>query len=229
MATSFSSVPAATPAPHAAVPPTPAVEPTPAATLMAPPSTAPPAPNKPAAAAAGTPGMHTPGSAVRPTLGDLQSILSGMGLPPPSADAAGGGLTAQQAAAALAQVMMSAGRPVQGEGPLLSDVLTSDVLLSALTSEAVQQRLAPYLPEEHRNASALRELVTSPQFSSQLSSFSRALASGQIDLAQFGLPPGAAFSVADFLLAIQNSAPQAQQGEGGEGGGDVHMDEGGAQ
>ena len=122
-------------------------------------------------------------------------------------------MTAQQAAAALAQAMTSGSGVPLGEGPLLNEVLTPEVLLSALSSEGVQTRLAEYLPVEHRTPRALRELVTSTQFSAQLQSFSRALQSGQVDLAQFGLAPGASFSVADFLLAIQSAAQQPQGGE----------------
>lgn len=183
-----------------------AVEPTPAATSA--PSSAPPAPSKAPSFAL------TPGSAARPSLGDLQSILSGMGMAQASSGGGAPSMTAQQAAAALAQAMTSSGGVAPPrEGPLLSEVLTPEVLLSALGSEGVQARLAEYLPVEHRNASALRELVTSPQFSAQLQSFSRALQSGQVDLAQFGLAPGASFSVADFLLAIQSAAQQAPGGE----------------
>ncbi len=48
-------------------------------------------------------------------------------------------------------------------------------------------RLSTYLPEEQRSPEALRALAHSPQFHHQLSTFSAALQTGQLDLAQFGL------------------------------------------
>jgi hypothetical protein len=164
---------------------------------------------------------HTPNVAATPAgrvaLGDLQSILSGMGMPTP---AAGGASTASIAAAALAQALLSAGAGARaggggnggGGGASLGDVLTPDVLLPALAAEGVQERLAQYLPESHRNSSAVSELIGSPQFASQLASFSRALQSGQIDLQQFGLRAAAGVSVADFLQEIQNQTPASADG-----------------
>jgi hypothetical protein len=206
------------------------VAPTPAANAMAPPSTAPPAPAKAASQAAATPSggaeMSTPAPAGRATLGDLQRILQTMGMPQATPGAATPGITPQQAAAALAQAMMSISgggdAAMEAAGPLLSDVLTPEVLLSALVSPEVQQRLAPYLPEEQRTPDSLRDLVRSPQFSSQLRAFSRALQTGALDVRQFGLTHGGtALNVADFLAAIQ-SAAQAEEEEKGRGG-DTHM------
>jgi hypothetical protein len=155
---------------------------------------------------------RTPGPAATPAgrvaMGDLQSILSGMGMPQP-AGTPGAPSTAAVAAAALAQALMSAGAGRGGGadgGATLSDVLTPDVLMPALAAEGVQERLAQYLPESHRNSTALAELIASPQFASQLQTFSRALQSGQIDLAQFGLRAAAGTSIADFLQEIENSA-----------------------
>ena len=182
-----------------------AVAATPAVEAAAPPSTAPAAPQKapavadPAATPAGRVGM-----------GDLQAILSGMGMPTPGAGTPGGPSTAAVAASALAQALLSAGAGARGGGgndASLSDVLTPEVLLPVLASEGVQERLAPFLPEAHRNSSALAELITSPQFSAQLQTFSRALQSGQIDLAQFGLRAANGASIADFLQEIQNQTP----------------------
>ena len=205
------------------------VAPTPVATTSAPPSTAPPAPAK-SASQAPVAEASTPAPGGRPTLGDLQRILSTMGMPQATPGGASTpGITPQQAAAALAQAMMSIGgggdaaMEAEAQGPLLSDVLTPDVLLSALVSPEVQQRLAPYLPEEQRTHDALRDLVRSPQFSSQLRAFSRALQTGAIDVRQFGLTHGGtALNVADFLAAIQ-SAAQAEAEEQGKGGGDADM------
>lgn len=126
---------------------------------------------------------------------------------------AGGPSAAAVAASALAQALMSAGAGARGadSNASLSDVLTPEVLLPVLASEGVQERLAPFLPEAHRNSSALAELISSPQFSSQLQSFSRALQSGQIDLQQFGLRAAGGASIADFLQEIQNATPAAAQ------------------
>ena len=202
------------------------VAPTPAATSMAPPSTAPPAPAKAASQA----DMSTPAPAGRATLGDLQRILQTMGMPQATPGAATPGITPQQAAAALAQAMMSisggggdAAMEAEAQGPLLSDILTPEVLLSALVAPEVQQRLAPYLPEEQRTPESLRDLVRSPQFGAQLRAFSRALQTGTIDVRQFGLTHGGtALNVADFLAAIQ-SAAQAAEEEKGRAGDDAHM------
>ena len=201
------------------------VAPTPAATSMAPPSTAPPAPAKAASHA----DMSTPAPACRATLGDLQRILQTLGMPQATPGAATPGITPQHAAAALAQAMMSisgggdAAMEAEAQGPLLSDVLTPEVLLSALVAPEVQQRLAPYLPEEQRTPDSLRDLVRSPQFSAQLRAFSRALQTGAIDVRQFGLTHGGtALNVADFLAAIQ-SAAQAEEEKGRGGRDDAHM------
>jgi len=203
------------------------VAPTLAATSFVPPSSAPPAPSKAGEQVAATPTGTVAATPSAPTLGDLRRILSSMGVPQPGVSP---GITAQQTAAALAQAMMGISRSGGGDtamedvGPLLSDVLTPDVLLSALTSPEVQQRLVPFLPEEQRDAEALRELVRSPQFGSQLRTFSRALQSGSIDLAQFGLAQGGAtaFNVADFLAAIQNAA-QSEEAQEPKPGDDTDM------
>lgn len=51
----------------------------------------------------------------------------------------------------------------------------------------VLERLSTYLPEEQRSRQALLDLARSPQFQQQLATFSGALQTGQLDLAQFGL------------------------------------------
>jgi hypothetical protein len=203
MHTAVGDTPAPAARPAVAATPMSAVAATPAVETMAPPSAAPAAPHKAPAVADPT---ATP--AGRVGMGDLQAILSGMGLPTPGAGTPGGPSTASVAAAALAQALMSAGaRGGGGNDASLVDVLTPEVLLPVLASEGVQERLAPFLPEAHRNSSALAELVSSPQFSAQLQTFSRALQSGQIDLAQFGLRAANGASIADFLQEIQNQTP----------------------
>eukprot|EP00882_Tetradesmus_deserticola_P015917 GHRQ01016974.1.p1 GENE.GHRQ01016974.1~~GHRQ01016974.1.p1 ORF type:complete len:149 (+),score=45.39 GHRQ01016974.1:371-817(+) len=74
----------------------------------------------------------------------------------------------------------------------------------------VLERLSSYLPEEQRSRQALLELARSPQFQQQLATFSGALQTGQLDLAQFGLQ-AQGFTVADFLRAIQELVEREQQ------------------
>eukprot|EP00878_Enallax_costatus_P011615 GHUV01012124.1.p1 GENE.GHUV01012124.1~~GHUV01012124.1.p1 ORF type:complete len:237 (+),score=80.45 GHUV01012124.1:1179-1889(+) len=88
-------------------------------------------------------------------------------------------------------------------GPGLSEVLKPEVLAPLLQDPEMLERLSSYLPEEQRSPEALRALAHSPQFHQQLSTFSAALQTGQMDLAQFGLQ-SEGFTVADFLRAIQD-------------------------
>ena len=148
------------------------------------------------------------------TLSALQSVLGGLGLPqqagaaPPQAPLSPGALrTALQAAAPSAAAR---------RGPLLSDVLTPDVMLPALSEPGLLARLAPFLPESQRDPHSVAELVRSPQFVSQLEAFSRGLASGQMDLSQFGLSSASGFSVEAFLTAIIEMTAAERQGEGGD-------------
>jgi hypothetical protein len=60
-----------------------------------------------------------------------------------------------------------------------------------------------YLPEEHRETQDLEELIRTPQFRSQLETFSRALQSGEMDMAQFGLKQNGVANLETFLKAIQ--------------------------
>lgn len=181
------------------------------------------------------PGSVAPPSSVSPraassprapavTLLALQSVLSGLGLP--QAGAAGPSPTASAplTSAATAEALAQAMRAVAAAGgaggaraaaPLLSAVLTPDVVLSALREPSVLARLTQYLPESQRDAASVEALVRSAQWASQLEQFSQALQSGRLDLAQFGLSHAAGFSVTDFLAAIQE---QAGPGAGEQGG-----------
>lgn len=68
----------------------------------------------------------------------------------------------------------------------------------------------------------IEELISSPQFQSQLERFSMLIASGEFDLSQFDLKePPASPGVVEFLEALlrdaqlrneQNTASQSQQG-----------------
>jgi hypothetical protein len=49
----------------------------------------------------------------------------------------------------------------------------------------------------------LEELIRTPQFRSQLETFSQALQSGEMDMAQFGLKQNGVANLETFLKAIQ--------------------------
>ncbi|KAI7839776.1 hypothetical protein COHA_006576 [Chlorella ohadii] len=137
--------------------------------------------------------------------------------------AAGGGgsatISASNLAAALGSILSGAAARQGGmaamadPGPTLGDVLKPEALGPLLASEEMVARLAPYLPEEHRSAAAIRELVSTPQFRHQLDLFSHALMTGQLDTSQFGLPAGG-FGVLDFLRSIQTQADQKKAAGG---------------
>jgi len=206
-----STLAAASPAPGAAAgsvtPLGGGVTATPAAEA-APPGTAPAAPHKP------------PSSGAVDLRSILASTLAGMGLPPPpgavtpAPPARPGGITAAAAAAALAQAMQGlvggAGEEA-GADASLAELLTPEVLRPLLASPGVRERLAPHLPPSQLSHASLVDLVASPQFTSQLASFSRALRSGAINLQQFGLPPAQAVSVPQFLEAIAAAVPRPEE------------------
>eukprot|EP00877_Chromochloris_zofingiensis_P010437 jgi/Chrzof1/5647/Cz16g10040.t1 len=112
--------------------------------------------------------------------------------------------------AALAQQQQQQQRGQAPAGPSLAEVLQPEALAPLLQDPEVVSRLAPYLPEEHRSPESLRDLARSPQFQQQLHTFSTALQTGQLDLAQFGLQ-ARGFSVADFLAAIQELVDRERQ------------------
>jgi hypothetical protein len=74
----------------------------------------------------------------------------------------------------------------------------------------VLERLSAYLPEEQRSRQALLDLAHSPQFQQQLATFSGALQTGQLDLAQFGLQAQVNGGFCCFCLIVWIS-PQPQQ------------------
>lgn len=118
--------------------------------------------------------------------------------------AAAGVSQADLAAALLAATATS----VQGStGPSLSEVLKPDTIIPLLRNKEIQERLAEYLPEEHRHEQAILELASSPQFQQQLETFSEALQSGQLNLNAFGIPHNA-LTVADFLKSIESISSQ---------------------
>mmetsp|Transcript_36489 Transcript_36489/g.65263 ORF Transcript_36489/g.65263 Transcript_36489/m.65263 type:complete len:306 (-) Transcript_36489:360-1277(-) len=97
-------------------------------------------------------------------------------------------------------------------GPSLGEVLSPEVMLSLLHGDDLLQRLGEFLPEEHRNFQGLMDMAHSPQFHQQIETFSHALQTGQLDLAQFGLD-AQGFSVADFLESIQKDVEKEMKQE----------------
>ena len=133
----------------------------------------------------------------------LRAALGGIG----AAGAVPGGGAPAADPAAMAR-MLAGMRP---RGPGLNEVLTPEAVRPLLRDENVRARLAEFLPDAHRGSENLEALMRTPQFQSQLERFSAALQSGQMDLAQFGLPPGTGFGVAEFLAAIQAEADEKKK------------------
>ncbi|GLC51860.1 hypothetical protein PLESTB_000556300 [Pleodorina starrii] len=122
----------------------------------------------------------------------------------------------QLAQSLLAQLAAAQGRnrrTAVAPGPSLAEVLRPETILPVLRDPAVLEVLAPHLPEEHRTTEQLVAVAHSPQFQRQLSEFSAALQSGQLDLSQFGLR-AAGYSVADFLTAIQELVGRERREQG---------------
>jgi len=142
--------------------------------------------------------------------GDLQAILRGLGQIPaqPNVDASA---LAGALGSALAAASQGGGAQMVAPGPGLAELLPSAELLQLLSLPGLAERLAEFLPEEHRSEAEVLQLAHSPQFLQQIETFSRALQTGQIDLSQFGLPADTGFSAADFLQAIQDKAEANQK------------------
>ena len=145
------------------------------------------------------------------------SATPAAGAPAPTADNSGIGASAL--AAALGSILAgstpagpSRGMP-QLTGPSLGEVLKAERIAPLLQNPTLVVRLAQYLPEEHRSAEAMAQIIHSPQFKHQLDVLTHALATGQIDTSQFGLGPPA-FGVAEFLKAIQRQADQEAEAAG---------------
>ena len=100
----------------------------------------------------------------------------------------------------------------------LPEILTPELVGPLLRDDAIRGRLLEYLPEEHRDTQDLEDLIRTPQFRSQLESFSHALQSGEMDLAQFGLKQAGVADLESFLNAIQAEvgATDDQQQEGND-------------
>ena len=166
--------------------------------------------------AATPPAAAVSGDALRAALGGVPSRGDG---PVPG----GGAPNVHADPAAMARVLAgmqpsttggASGSALQAlRGPGLHEVLTPETVGPLLRDESVRARLLEFLPDAHRASGSenLEALLRTPQFQSQLERFSAALQSGQIDLAQFGLPPGTGFGVAEFLAAIQAEADEKKK------------------
>lgn len=89
--------------------------------------------------------------------------------------------------------------------------MTPELVGPLLRDENIRGRLLEYLPEEHRETQDLQELVRTPQFRSQLESFSQALQSGEMDMAQFGLKQSGVADLENFLKAIQSEVDDSKK------------------
>lgn len=151
------------------------------------------APATPAAPAASQPTLQ---------LSHLQDILSNMGAVPK--DGAGG---------------PTGGAPKPEVN--LAEAITPEKMIPILADSQVQERLKPFLPQGETIGSTeeeLRATVHSPHFRSAMSSFSSALATGQLGpaLAQFALPEAAQEAasrgdVAGFAKAMQEDAAKNKE------------------
>jgi len=168
---------------------------------------------RPSGSSSSTP--QAPRASPSPNVGvtDLQSILTGMGMPGSTVS----NLLQQQqqrnqrTGQASSSTAPTSSSPSQSRTSL-SQVINADAILPLLSNPAIQAQLLPFLPEERRTPEELRELLRSPQFQQSLESFSSALQSGQLGelTRQFGLGTntGAPTSVEGFLSALQSQAPQ---------------------
>lgn len=114
----------------------------------------------------------------------------------------------------LAAALLAAASAVHGgaapSGPSLAQVLKPETIVPLLRNKDIQERLAEFLPEEHRHEAAILELAASAQFQQQLETFSQALQSGQLNLNAFGIPHNA-LTVADFLRSIETISQEAKE------------------
>ncbi|CAL8470166.1 g9708 [Coccomyxa elongata] len=146
----------------------------------------------------------------------LASMLGSIQVPPqqpgtvaPAAAASSSApaVDAKALAAALGNISSGRVQMQRAPGPSLADVLTPEVIIPLLHQPGVLERLAPYLPEEHRNEAALMELAASAQLRHQLNVLGSALQTAQLDPSQFGLSPNG-YTAADFLESIQKKVDE---------------------
>lgn len=155
-------------------------------------------------------------------MGDLQSILSSIGMPSSAISGVMGrqgqnqarptqGSTSQGAPAA--QGSTAQGAPAQGRAPKLSTLLNAETVRPLLQNPAIQDKLLPFLPQERRTPEELRDIFSSPQFQQSLDSFGEALESGQLGelVRQFGLESNGPTSIQQFLQAVQNQQAKKEK------------------
>merc|ERR1712004_23870 len=141
-----------------------------------------------------TAGAATAGGASGIQLSDLQNILSGLG-------------------------GESGGTPKENID--LSSALNPEVMIPILANKEIQERLIPFLPEGEnlpKTEEELRNTVKTPQFQQAMSSFSAALASGQLGplMGQFNLGEDVANAAAQgdveaFAKAMQSSLKKDEE------------------
>jgi len=206
----------------------------------------PPSSSSPSSSSSSSSSGGSAARAINPNvgLGDLQSILSGMGIP---TSAVTGLMNAQrqrgqqQAPASTPSSTTSSqpattqpqAQPAQQEqprGPSLSQVLNPELLMPLLANPTIQNQLLPFLPEERRTPEEIREVIRSPQFQQSLDHFTQALATGQLTemLRQFGIDTsrGAPTTVEQLLQAIQNSSRTQQPGSSSSSSGSGNQGQG---
>jgi 26S proteasome regulatory subunit N13 len=141
---------------------------------------------------------------------------------PPKTSSSSGPIDAATLAAVLGNIMNNQQQPsssqqqqqhqehqqVMGAAhPSLSQVLSPDVIKPLLCNADMLGKIAPYLPEQHRNLASLELILSSPQFRHQLDLLTHALSTGMVDTSLFGLGEQA-FGVGPFLAAIQRQADE---------------------
>eukprot|EP01118_Nematostelium_gracile_P004637 TRINITY_DN1548_c0_g1_i1.p1 TRINITY_DN1548_c0_g1~~TRINITY_DN1548_c0_g1_i1.p1 ORF type:complete len:335 (+),score=113.17 TRINITY_DN1548_c0_g1_i1:160-1164(+) len=152
-------------------------------------------------------------------MGDLQSILSSIGMP----SSAISGVMGRQPTMQPRQQQVAQGATAaqgsnpqavpQGRAPKLSTLLNAETVRPLLNNPAIQDKLLPFLPHERRTPEELRDIFSSPQFQQSLDAFGEALESGQLGelVRQFGLETNGPTSIQQFLQAVQNQQAKKEK------------------
>jgi len=137
-------------------------------------------------------------------MGDLQSILSGIGMP----NSAVANLLQQPR-----QQSQQTTTPLQSTQPRsrtsLSQIMSADNVWPILMNYPSEvQQLLQFLPEGRRTAEELQQVLRSPQFQQSMDVFSAALQSGQLGemIRQFGIQTGNPTTIESFLQSLQSSS-----------------------
>jgi hypothetical protein len=148
---------------------------------------------------------------------------------PPQPSSSSGPIDAGTLAATLGNIMNNRRHPsssqqqqqqqVMGAAhPSLSQVLSPDAVKPLLCNTEMLGKIAPYLPEQHRNLASLELILSSPQFRHQLDLLTHALSTGMVDTSLFALGEQA-FGVGPFLAAIQRQADEENNKKDQDSGG----------